>query len=232
LRGVVLVGEQNAAQRRNGEHAQRDVNRGEEDTERALARTTVLLDRYGIVSREAASAEALPGGFGAVARVLRAMEEAGKVRRGYFVEGLSGAQYAHPGAVDRLRDRRRDRGTLLALAATDPANPWGALHSWPETGGDAASRPGRRVGATVISIAGEPVLVLEAGWRKLTTFRPASDAGLSDAISALSHIMERTRRRSLRIETIDGEPARSSRHAGALQRAGFRSEYRGLVLER
>jgi ATP-dependent Lhr-like helicase len=202
------------------------------DTERTHARAITLLDRYGIVSREAAAAESVAGGFAALSQVLRAMEEAGKVRRGYFVGGLGGAQYAHMGAVDRLRERRREGGEVSSLAATDPASPWGALVSWPDTTTDAASRPGRRPGATVISIGGEPALFAEPARRRLVTFRGTTGATLDRAAAALIALVDASRRRSLRIETIDGQPARSSPHADALHRVGFRAEYRGLVLER
>jgi ATP-dependent Lhr-like helicase len=120
------------------------------DTERTLARARQLLERYGVVSREAVAAEGLAGGFGPVYRVLKQMEETGRVRRGYFVEGLSGAQFALPAAVERLRGARLDEppmdgfgaDAVRVLAAIDPANPYGALLPWPATGGDAGSTPG------------------------------------------------------------------------------------------
>jgi ATP-dependent Lhr-like helicase len=99
----------------------------------------MLLERYGVVSREAVAAEGLPGGFGPLYRVLKEMEEGGQVRRGHFVEGLSGAQFALPGAVERLRAERGTRPPIdgyteddvRILAAADPANPYGALLEWP-----------------------------------------------------------------------------------------------------
>jgi ATP-dependent Lhr-like helicase len=116
------------------------------ETERLHARALMLLERYGVVSREAVAAEGLPGGYTEIAPVLRAMEDAGKIRRGYFVEGLTGTQYAQAGAVDRLRAARdpmasdrdgandgdhRGGDDVLTLAAVDPANPYGALLPWP-----------------------------------------------------------------------------------------------------
>src|SRR5207253_10434351 len=130
------------------------------ETERAHARAIMLLERHGVVSREAAAAEAIPGGFAAVSPVLRAMEEAGKVRRGYFVGGLAGAQFALPGAIDRLRAERPDAPgfddessgpDVVVMAALDPANPYGALLPWPD---DATSRPRRAAGAQVVLVGG------------------------------------------------------------------------------
>src|SRR5690606_34346552 len=103
-------------------------------TERAYAKAVKLLERHGIVARETAAVESIPGGFAAIAPVLRSMEESGQVRRGYFVEGLGGAQYAFPGAVDRLRAVRAEpeEPVAVVLAATDPANPYGQVLPWPE----------------------------------------------------------------------------------------------------
>ena len=111
-----------------------------EATERLLAQARMLLERYGVLSREAVAAEDLPGGFGPLYKVLKQMEEVGQVRRGYFIEGLSGAQFALPAAIERLRAARLDEPPLdgfdpadvRILAAIDPANPYGALLPWPE----------------------------------------------------------------------------------------------------
>ena len=121
------------------------------------ALATALLERHGVVTRDAVAAEGVTGGFGAVYPVLREMEERGRVRRGYFVEGLGGAQFALPGAVDRLRAARRDAGTArsparraLLLAATDPANPYGAALPWPRRPSGTSAAPGRVAGAYVV----------------------------------------------------------------------------------
>ncbi|MES1204664.1 MAG: hypothetical protein ABUS79_01885, partial [Pseudomonadota bacterium] len=108
------------------------------DTERAHARALMLLERYGVVSREAVAAEGMRGGFSELSPVLRAMEDAGRIRRGFFVDGLTGAQYAQAGAVDRLRAARDPQpgDDVLTLAAVDPANPYGALLPWPPEGRD------------------------------------------------------------------------------------------------
>lgn len=201
-------------------------------TERAHARAVLMLERHGVVSREAAALEGLPGGFSALYRVLRAMEDAGKVRRGHFVEGLGGAQFAYPGAVDRMRAHRDGDGDrrALVLSAVDPASPWGWLLPWPETT-DPASRPPRRAaGAQVISVDGELVMVVDRGGRRLRTFTD-SPALLAPAAAALVRVARGKRGRMLRVETIDGEPARASRHAALLREASFGADHKGLVLE-
>jgi len=203
----------------------------EPPTVRAHARAEMLLERYGVVAREAAAAEELPGGFAAVYAVLKAMEEAGRVRRGYFVEGLGGAQFALPGAVERLRARRDDERAVRVLAAVDPANPFGALLPWAETPG--GGRPRRVAGAEVVLVGGAAALYLEAGGRGLLTFPDlADDPEVARAAAGALRELRGPRRRSLRIERIDGEPARESERAGLLREAGFVNDYRGLALER
>jgi ATP-dependent Lhr-like helicase len=207
-------------------------------TERALAQAEVLLGRYGVVSREMAQAEGLSGGFGPLYRVLRAMEEAGRVRRGYFVEGLSGAQFALGGAVERLRALRSEdetrsepwEGEIRVLAALDPANPFGALLPWPEAGGGDA-RPRRVPGARVLLLGGIPIVYLAPRGRQVITFPcPAVDEGhraLERAFRALHRLPGQ--RRSLVIEKIDGVPAVESPLCGVLRSCGFESDYRGLA---
>ncbi len=203
-------------------------------TERAHARAVKLLERHGVVAREVAAVESLPGGFQAIAPILRSMEEAGKARRGYFVEGLGGAQYAFPGAVDRLRACRAEpeAPAVLALAATDPANPYGQTLAWPERVRADATRPQRRAGAIVVLVNGEPVLYVTASRRQLLTF-PAADgaAKLDLALAKLPDVLRMRRRRSIRIERIDGVEANDSPFVGALRRAGFGDAYRSLELE-
>src|SRR5207245_8125016 len=117
-----------------------------------------LLARHGVVTREAVMAEAVPGGFGVVYPVLKAMEESGRLRRGYFVAGLGATQFALPGALDLLRSLRDspDEAEVTVLAATDPASPYGAVLKWPATlAADAGRGPTRTVGATVILVVGE-----------------------------------------------------------------------------
>jgi ATP-dependent Lhr-like helicase len=186
------------------------------DTERLTAQAQALLERYGIVTREV-------GELGTFGPVFRAMEEAGKIRRGYFVEGLGGVQYAHGGAVDRLRAERSDaEGPLLVLAATDPANPYGVLLSWP----DPALR--RIAGARVVLAGGQVVFYIEPGGRRLRILEPDLVAAAAPGLDLLAR---RQRQRRLRIDRVNGEPALRSPFADALERAGFRVEPGGLVLE-
>ncbi|HWM86007.1 MAG TPA: DEAD/DEAH box helicase, partial [Kofleriaceae bacterium] len=203
---------------------------GVDPTERALSRALSLLDRYGLVSREAAAAEELPGGFAALSPVLRVLEETGRVRRGYFAAGLDGRQFALPAAIDRLRAPAS--AAAVALAACDPANPYGALLPWPEPRAPDGARPSRRAGALVLLWRGELALYLEAGGKALLSFPALSDGELAEALGAGLPLLTRlARRRALRLETADGAAARSSPLAPLLLASGFRPEHRGLAFE-
>jgi ATP-dependent Lhr-like helicase len=196
-------------------------------TERHAARAVALLERYGVASAEAARHEELPGGFTTPYEVLRVMEETGKVRRGRFVEGLQGAQFAAPGVVDRLRGHRVDDGAVTVLAAADPASPWGALLDWPrpELVPD-APRPRRVGGAKVIAVGGRPVLYVEKGERSLLVL-DADEDRLAAALSAL--VGQGTDRwRTVRVERIDGAPAADHPLRDALVAAGFARTALGL----
>ena len=211
------------------------------DTQRAHARAGVLLERYGVLAREAFAQESWRGGFGGVYPVLRAMEEAGKLRRGHFVEGYQGAQFAYAGAVDRLRAARDSvtslassaphAGSLLVLAASDPAVPFGTLLPWPAPTSPLA-RPRRSVGARVALADGRLVAFIERGARKLWTFRDAHAAPPEFVARALRGLFADRSVSVLRLEEIDGAPAAESPLAEALVRGGFRRGYRGLELER
>jgi len=211
-------------------------------TERAVARVDMLLERYGVVSREMAKAEDLPGGFGPLYKVLTALEESGRVRRGYFIEGLSGAQFARPGSVDRLRGVRGNDDTdfadrsdeIVIIAAIDPANPWGSLLAWPATGDPRSSaRPRRVAGARLVLLRGEVLLYLSANGRQLMTFPEnlIDPERRSAAFEALHRIPKGTRRGSLVIEKVDGQPVRDSEHYELMLRCGFVNDYRGLAAE-
>ncbi len=215
---------------------------GERDpTRRAHARALMLLERYGVLSREAMGGEDGPGGFSAVYPVLRAMEESGRVRRGHFVEGLAGAQFAYAGVVDRLRAARPEtertgegatETETLVLCTTDPANPFGTLLPWPSTRND-AGRPRRTAGAHVVLEDGWPVLLLERGGGLVSFGDAATDLdAIARCARALRGLFSDRTRSEIRIQKIDGEPATGSPLAEALARAGFRSDYRGWVLER
>jgi ATP-dependent Lhr-like helicase len=193
------------------------------DTETALALARQLLDRYGVLTREAVRAEGVPGGFSSLYPVLRQMEEAGRIRRGYFVEGMGAAQFAVPGAEERLRVPDREPKTVV-LAATDPANLYGASLPWPEGVGP---RPQRTPGALVVIRDGELLACVARGERELTLFGAAS----ADAVAAaLAERASRPGRRGLLISRIAGEDAGSSPVAEAFRRHGFSSSRSGLLL--
>jgi ATP-dependent Lhr-like helicase len=199
-------------------------------TEVQHARALQLLERYGVLTREAALGEGLEGGFAGVYPVLKALEERGAVRRGYFVSGLGAAQFALPGAVDRLRSLRdSSEAAPVVLAATDPAQPFGAALPWPEPTG--AARPSRAAGAHVVIADGQPLAFLERGGHSLVTF--AATAERPAWAVALAGMVERGRYRSLEIRKVDGAPVRESPDAvEALLAAGFVDGYKGLVKRR
>jgi ATP-dependent Lhr-like helicase len=209
-------------------------------TEQALGRANALLERYGLVTREVAQAEDLPGGYAAIHKVLKTMEDAGRVRRGYFVEGLSGSQFGFGGAIDRLRacalndDRIAGPATpneLVALAALDPANPYGALLPWPECTAGGEGKLRRALGAWVVMDRGRLVLYAAQHGRQIFTFpERASADGLAElAMLALTGIAMPGRRGYLVISTIDSLPVSQSPWYEQLRRAGFESDHRGLV---
>jgi len=210
-------------------------------TAQAVARVNVMLDRYGVVSRECAAAEDIPGGFAPLYKVLKEMEDQGRVRRGYFVEGLSGAQFAHVGAVDRLRACRQDAeerdrpvtlDDIVILPVMDPANPYGALTAWPDTADPEHARPRRIAGSWVLLARGRPVLYVAQRGRSVLSF-PASirDAAgaLPAALTALRHLPRAGRRGALVIDKIDGKAAAESALLGAFCDAGYQLDYRGLI---
>ena len=204
-------------------------------TERGHALSTTLLERHGVVTREAVAGEGIAGGYASVYPVLRAMEESGRARRGYFVEGLGAAQFALPGAVDRLRAAREEGdGTARVLAATDPAQPYGAALGWPRGANDERLPLQRAVGAYVVLVDGAAAVYLERGGRSLLTLPAAADPGVrSRAVAALAALVERSgSMRELRIERVDRLPVGESELARDLVEAGFRPSYRGYVRRR
>jgi ATP-dependent helicase Lhr and Lhr-like helicase len=211
----------------------RDLVRGEvTSTERAHAWAATLLDRHGIIARETAGVEALGGGFGGIYSVLRSMEETGRLRRGYFVEGLGGAQFTWPGVVDRLR-RERDgatESTAVALAATDPANPYGWLLPWPPLRDSDARQPKRATGAAVVLVAGEPVLYIDRNGRRLRQFEAATPETLGLALPALRDVARGRPGRTLTLERVGDDPAIQSPLTPLLREAGFTQDYRALRL--
>ena len=189
-------------------------------TEHLHAMAGALLQRYGVLTREAALAENITGGFAALYPVLRAMEEAGKIRRGYFIDGLGGLQFALPGAVDRLRAARDDERSVVALAATDPASPYGTSVPWPEH----EARMARIAGAYIVLDGGELRLYLERGGRSLLTVGDVQPAHLQ----ALAGIAARLDK--LEIQSIDGGPVKGSSLDAMLRESGFGTTPKGVVL--
>jgi len=246
------------------------------ETERSHLRALQLIERHGVLTRESALADGVPGGFAGIYPVLRALEERGMLRRGYFVVGLGGAQFASPGAVDRLRQHRESpespaaaglgttgretgwatpaAGTpgsvaprsgasgsgapgsgvsgsgvsavgVIVLAATDPAQPYGAALPWPNTVG----RPSRSAGAYVVLADGEAMVFVERGGRSLVTFERASDDP-PRWIPALRSLVTSGRVRQLEIAKIDGARATGSALGEALVANGFSPGYKGPTL--
>ena len=184
---------------------------------RALAE--LVLERQGIVTRDGVRGEGIPGGYGAVYGELRTLETIGACRRGYFVEGLGGAQFALPGAVERLRELRRlDDDPPLVLAAADPAQPYGAALPWPRRAG---ARAARVAGAQVVLLGGEAVLFVERGGRSLVPLRDPEPAWLQPAFAALADWVRADRGRRLAVERFDGIPVTETEITELLSEAGF-----------
>jgi ATP-dependent Lhr-like helicase len=198
-------------------------------TEAAHAQSLQLLERHGVVTREAVLAEGVVGGYAAVYGVLKVLEERGRARRGYFVSGLGAAQFALPGAVDRLRSERQPDPDepVLVLAATDPAQPYGGTLPWPAGDSAERGRAARTASAVVVSAGGVPLVWFERSSHHLVTF-PAAAGDLRWA-AALADLVRRGAERSVEVRKVDGEPV-SGEIADALRRAGFVDGYRGLVL--
>ncbi|MGW4097594.1 ATP-dependent helicase [Mycobacterium sp. NPDC004974] len=213
-----------------------------DSTVRAHFQAELLLNRHGVLTKGAAAAEGVPGGFATLYKVLSAFEDAGRCQRGYFVESLGGAQFAAASTVDRLRsyldgvDPQRPEFHAVVLAATDPANPYGAALAWPERGGDDTHRPGRKAGALVALVDGQLVWFLERGGRTLLSFTSDADTQRA-AAGALAELVSTGRMPSLLVERINGvavlDPGVDADRAAvqdALTGAGFSRTPRGLRL--
>jgi ATP-dependent Lhr-like helicase len=201
---------------------------GGEPDRRALAE--LLLERHGIVTRDSVRAEGIPGGYGAVYAELRALETLGTCRRGYFVEGLGGAQFALAGAVERLRElrpREGDEPEPLVLAAADPAQPYGAALPWPKRSG---ARAARVAGAHVVLLGGEPALFVERGGRSLVPLRAPDEEWLRPALAALVAFVKRGGAKRLAVERFDGESVGGTMAMPLLVEAGFLAGPRRAVL--
>ncbi|HTN23764.1 MAG TPA: DEAD/DEAH box helicase, partial [Solirubrobacteraceae bacterium] len=190
----------------------------------------LLLERYGIVTREQVLAEGIAGGFSILYDALSQLETLGVCRRGYFVEGLGGAQFALPGAVERLRAQRTvEEAPPLVLAATDPAQPYGAALPWPQRDAE-QRRPARVRGAYVVLAGAEPVLYVEKGGRGIVTLTAPGDPRLRPAFEALARFVTGGRGRKLSLERLDGEPVVGSPHEAMLVELGFRAGPSKLTL--
>jgi ATP-dependent Lhr-like helicase len=213
-------------------------------TKWAAALTQQLLARHGVLTREAVASESIPGGFGLIYPVLKGLEDNGRIRRGYFVAGLGATQFALPGALDLLRSLRDapDEPEVAVLAATDPANPYGATLRWPAAAPDGASArqapdgpdaakagrgPTRSVGATVILVNGALAAYLARGDRQLVTYLPESEPDRSKVGRAVARVLiDRARTggdapRGMLIEEIDGLPPSQHPLSPFLVEAGF-----------
>jgi ATP-dependent Lhr-like helicase len=218
-------------------------------TIRAKHLAELLLDRHGVVTRGAVVSEGVRGGFALAYKVLSGFEETGRARRGYFVDGLGGAQFATGATVDRLRSSSRDSEAaaepggdgnsaqveppmVYTLAATDPANAYGAALAWPSTGAGTGTgtgtghRPGRKAGALVVLVDGALVLYVERGGKTVLTFG-STEAQLTAAAASLASTV-RNRLDKLRIEKVDGEFVIGTPLGTALMNAGFGPTPQGL----
>jgi ATP-dependent Lhr-like helicase len=227
----------------------------QDPTRRAHASAEGLLERHGVVTRGAVTSERVPGGFAGVYKVLSAFEDSGRCRRGYFIGSLGAAQFGIPGAVDRLRSFSSDAAAppgekrqALALAATDPANPYGAALPWPErvssdtdaetaATGATGHRPGRKAGALVVLVDGELAVYVERGGRTLLTFDGAHRDldTLGPAFDALASAVRQGALGRLTVERADGasilgQGERAGALRTALEAAGFVATPRGLRL--
>lgn len=208
------------------------------DTVRAVALADALLDRHGVVTRGAAVAEGIAGGFPALQQVYRGMEDAGRVLRGRFVEGLGGAQFAERSSVDRLRDIADDTSpatsaTAIGLSAVDPANAYGTVLAWPAH--VARQRPVRRAGALVVLAGGALRMYLAQGGRSLLLYFDGEDPAHADLLAAsacaLAAALRRGRRQSFTLDRINDVEIGRGPVAEALRTAGFRNAPRGLGWE-
>lgn len=193
-------------------------------TEVAVARATQLLERYGVLTREMALAESTEAGFAGVYPVLKLMEEQGKIRRGYFIAGLGAAQFARAGAVDQLRDARTNSEhqatSMVLLAATDPAQPFGAVLPWPDSEG----RPSRSAGARVVIVDGLCAAFVERNAKSILLFDP----GLCEPVADVLTDQLAPRARRMELASVNGGSIAESTLSSPLQKRGWKVSYRGL----
>ena len=222
-------------------------DRAKRGTEWSHAEAQQLLARYGVVFRETAQAEGLPGGFSAVYDVLKAMEESGRIRRGFFAADLGATQFAMPAAVDLLRSLRMERQDaeveMVQLAATDPANPYGALMKWPAPADESSSLT-RSVGAKVILCDGALAAYLRRGNPNLQVWLPEEEPARGQVALALAEFLVRRvqgiregeadagGRGGMLIATVNGVAVAESPLARYLLDAGFQAGAVGFNVRR
>jgi ATP-dependent Lhr-like helicase len=191
------------------------------------AQAELMLERYGIVARETVLSEGVPGGFSSLYGELSNLEMLGTARRGYFVEGLGGAQFALAGAVERLRGLPQRDDEFLILAATDPAQPYGATLRWPKRA--EGRRPARTPGAYVLLRDGNPLIYVERGGKGIVRLVELEGEELVAAISRLADAAKEQLLPKLGIERVDGEPVMGSGLEEQIIAAGFARQPRKLV---
>lgn len=207
-------------------------NAAPSDTERLTALALLLVERHGVLTREAVASESIPGGFSAVYPILKALEESGRLRRGYFVAGLGAAQFAWPGADERLRSERRlddDEAEVVVLSVVDPANPFGAALAWPELN-DTETRPQRTAGAKVVIWRGLLLGYLNRTRESLIVFTNLlPDVAAANEVMAKALADEAARGLGLELHLINGQPAATSGVSLFLLKSGFQITSRGLL---
>ncbi|MDB2182989.1 ATP-dependent helicase [Citrobacter farmeri] len=201
------------------------------DTERMLAWTENMLDRYGVIGRQAVITENVPGGFPALQTLCRSMEDSGRILRGRFVEGMGGAQFAERHTIDRLRDltssnTENQAFTPVALSANDPANPWGTLLPWPTH--PSSLVPARRNGAFVVISAGQLRLYLAQGGKKMMVWSENEEMPSSEIFSALAGALRREPRLRFTLTEVNDKPVRQTTLFTLLREVGFSSSPQGL----
>ena len=204
-------------------------------TEWSTATAQQLLARYGVVTRDVAAAEGITGGFSAVYDVLKALEDAGRIRRGYFVGGVGATQFALPAALDLLRSLREepDQAEVVALAATDPANPYGTILPWPQTGESDSRRTTRSVGSVVILVNGLLGAYISRGARQLQVFLPDDEPARSMVGRGVAkRLAELARQGAMLIEEVSGIPTAEHPLAPFLTAAGFTPSAMGFMMRR
>lgn len=201
------------------------------ETQRLLKDVKRLLNRYGIINRDIVTTEQYPGGFGSLYPVLKTMEESGQIRRGHFVAGLSGAQFALPAAVELLRISRDDsQDKVVVLSLVDPANPYGVLFPWPISAEGTPHTIRRMSGSLVALCQGRPLFVLEKSGERLVIFGSPGEFS-EQIVLGLRQAANIHPKKALQIKTINGMRARTSSFVKELKQQGIRTDHQGVVVD-